>query len=201
MEEETLKENICSSLRNFIHFENFLQKKEEEKYSILRELRIGNIKRIDNINNLLVIINDSHCEIYDNDGNLISSRFSLSSEDIIKISANLIITIWKDGIISLISFELGKGKDIIDLQRMGNSVRRGRGGRGRGGRGVEHLDHIDFTNEMGKRIIIPNSNQKFIITEKKIFTYDNNIIIKAEWLSREKIFVVLTENCLFLLYK
>ena len=141
---------------------NFWKKKE---YSILRELRIGNIKRIDNINNLLVVINDSYGEIYDNDGNLISSRFLLSSEDIIKISTNLIITIWKYGIISLISFELGKGKDIIDLQRMSNRVRRGRGGRG--GRAVEHLDHIDFTNQMGKRIIIPNSNQKFIITEKK----------------------------------
>ena len=37
LEEETLKENICSSLRNFIDFEKFLKKK-----------RIFNFKRIKN---------------------------------------------------------------------------------------------------------------------------------------------------------
>ena len=30
LEEETLKENICSSLRNFIDFENFLKKKKKK---------------------------------------------------------------------------------------------------------------------------------------------------------------------------
>ena len=116
--------------------EQFMKNKEGEKYSILRELKISNIKKIDNINNLLVIINESHAEIYDNNGNLISSRFSLSSEDIIKINKNLIISIWKYGIISLISFEFGKGKDMIDLQKGGTRAKRGRGGRG--GSGVGH---------------------------------------------------------------
>ena len=177
LEEETLKENLCSSLRNFIDFEKNFEKEEGERCSLLIELRIGTIKRIGNISNLLVIINKSDGEIYDNNGRLISSWFSFSSEEIIKISANLIITIWKDGIISLISFEFGKEKDIqdmIDLQRKSLRTRRGRGG----GRGVEHLDHIDFINERGSRIIIPKSKQNFIITEKRIFSYENNIIIE-----------------------
>lgn len=87
---------------------------------------------------------------------------------------------------------------MIDLQRGGTRARRGRGGRG--GSGVGHLDHIDFTDEKGKRIIIPKSKQKLIIIEKNIFSYDNNYIIKADWLSREKIFAVLTVNCLYFYY-
>ena len=118
LEKETFKENICSSLRNMIDFEKFLENQDEKRHSILREYKIKNIKIIDNLENFLVINNNNYCEIYDNNGKIILDRFHPTANDFIVINTNLILVIWNSGIIFLISFE----SDIS------NERERGKGG-------------------------------------------------------------------------
>ena len=186
LEKETFKENICSSLKNMIDFEKFLENQDEKRHSILREQRIECIKKIDNLENFLVIINGYYCEIYDNNGSLILDRFRPSAHDIIEVSTNLILTILDFGIIFLISFESGKEKDMLD--RSGNFISNGKG---KGGR------QRDSNSPREIRVIRAKSEQNYIIKEKKIIFYQNNIILKVEWISKEKILTVLSENALY----
>ena len=47
------------------------------------------------------------------------------------------------------------------------------------------------------KVIRTKSEQNYIIKEKKIFCYQNNLILKSEYLSKEKILVVLSKNALY----
>ena len=174
LEIETFKENICCSLKNVIYFDKIQENQDEKKFSILRDQYINNIKKIDNKENFLVSINDSHGEIYDNKGNLILERFDLSNNDIIVINNNLILTIWYSGLIDLISFEPGIKVDKEDVNRGIIFGKRGLKNRGGG---------------KSKGIIIRNKSD--FINYKNILRYDNSQIFKTEWLNIEKILVIL----------
>ena len=190
LEEETFKENICTSLKNMIYFDKILENQEEKSYTILREHFIKDIKKIDNKENFLISINHDFSELYDNKGNLILDRFYLSNDDIIVINNNLILTILSEGLIDLIFF---KPKTKIDKEDIKiKSINFGKLELRRRGRGREREGII--------RKIRNNSEQDYIINYKNILSYDNNIIFKAEWLNVEKILVVLTKNYLAFYY-
>ena len=190
LEEETFKENICTSLKNMIYFDKILENQEEKSYTILREHFIKDIKKIDNKENFLISINHDFSELYDNKGNLILDRFYLSNDDIIVINNNLILTILSEGLIDLIFFE---PKTKIDKENIKiKSINFGKLELRRRGRGREREGII--------RKIRNNSEQDYIINYKNILSYDNNIIFKVEWLNVEKILVVLTKNYLAFYY-